>query len=554
MSQAAIGHDEPVHVDHRARMEILVAVLLTMFLSALDQTVVGTALPRIVTDLAGNELYVWVVTVYLLAATVSGPIYGKLGDLFGRRPMMMFGVSLFLLGSLLCALSQEMWHLIVFRGIQGLGAGAIFPIALAIIGDLFSPRERGRYQGLFGAVFALASIIGPALGGILTDTVGWHWVFLVNLPLGLVALFVLYRLLPQVKHPEAVRSIDYLGAAVFAAAIIPLLIGLTNKQFGEWTDPAVGGLIALGLLLAGVFVWVESRAEEPILPLTLFRNRIVTGSIVATFLITFGFFGAIIFIPRWFQFVLGSSATMSGYQMLPLMAGVMGSSVLSGLMVARTGRYKWMTVGAMAISLVGMYFLTTIRADTPVGMVWLWMFIAGVGIGPSFAVFTIIVQNAVAVRMLGVATSSLTFFRQVGGSVGLAIAGTIFGSTFTSEIPRQLASRDVPQPIIDGFSRVDAAAQGELTNVGVDLGAQILASLPAAVRPTVEPFIGAIVDGIHDAFSIAIGNAMWLAMVASVAALIVVVTVIPEIPLRRSAQDGPSDEERGAPSIIPVME
>jgi EmrB/QacA subfamily drug resistance transporter len=553
MSQASIGHDEPVHIDHRARMEILAAVLLTMFLSALDQTVVGTALPRIVTDLAGNELYVWVVTVYLLAATVSGPIYGKLGDLFGRRPMMMIGVSLFLLGSLLCALSQEMWHLIVFRGIQGLGAGAIFPIALAIIGDLFSPRERGRYQGLFGAVFALASIIGPALGGIITDTVGWHWVFLVNLPLGLVALFVLWRLLPQVRHPEAVRSIDYLGAAVFAAAIIPLLIGLTNKQFGEWTDPGVGGLIMLGLLLSVVFVWIESRADEPIIPLSLFRNRIVAGSIVATFLVTFGFFGAIIFIPRWFQFVLGSSATVSGYQMLPLMLGVMGSSVLSGLFVARTGHYKWMTVIAMAASLIGLYFLTGIRADTPVGLVWLWMFIAGVGIGPSFAVFTIIVQNAVAPRMMGVATSSLTFFRQVGGSVGLAIAGTIFGSTFTSEIPRQLAARDVPQPLIDGFSNVDAAAQGELTNVGVDLGQQILASVPEEVRATVEPFIGAIVDAIHDAFSIAIGNAMWLAMVASVAALIVVVTVIPEIPLRRGAGEAAADGER-APGRIPVME
>ncbi|HET8777470.1 MAG TPA: MFS transporter, partial [Candidatus Limnocylindria bacterium] len=197
MTQPTHVDDAPVHVDQRARMEILVAILLTMFLSALDQTVVGTALPRIVTDLAGNELYVWVVTIYLLTATVSGPIYGKLSDQFGRRPMMMIGVSLFLLGSLLCALSQEMWQLILFRGIQGAGAGAIFPIALAVIGDLFSPRERGKYQGLFGAVFALSSIIGPALGGILTDTVGWHWVFLVNLPLGIVALVVLYRLLPH---------------------------------------------------------------------------------------------------------------------------------------------------------------------------------------------------------------------------------------------------------------------------------------------------------------------------------------------------------------------
>ena len=539
--------DAPVHIDHRARLEILVAVLLTMFLSALDQTVVGTALPRIVTDLAGNELYVWVVTIYLLTATVSGPIYGKLSDLFGRRPMMMIGVSLFLLGSLLCALSQEMWHLILFRGIQGLGAGAIFPIALSIIGDLFSPRERGKYQGLFGAVFALSSIIGPALGGILTDTVGWHWVFLVNLPLGLVALVVLWRLLPQVRHPEAVRSIDYLGAAVFTAAIVPLLLGLTNKQFGEWTDPQVGGLIAVGLLLSALFVWVESRATEPILPLSLFRNRTVTGSIIATFLITFGFFGAIIFIPRWFQFVLGSSATVSGYQMLPLMAGVMGSSVLSGLIVARTGRYKWMTVGAMAMSAIGLFLLTGIRADTPVGLVWLWMFIAGLGIGPSFAVFTIIVQSAVAPRMLGAATSSLTFFRQVGGSVGLAIAGTIFGTSFASDIPDQLAAHGIPQPMIDRFADVDPAAQGELTNVGVDLGAQILGSAPPEARAAIEPIIGQIVEAIHEAFSLAIADTMWLALAAAIAAAAVVTLVVPELPLRRST--GATAVGEGAPSM-----
>lgn len=544
---------EPVHVDHRARMEILVAVLLTMFLSSLDQTVVGTALPRIVSDLAGNELYVWVVTIYLLTATVSGPIYGKLSDLFGRRPMMMIGVSLFLSGSLLCALSQEMWQLIAFRGIQGLGAGAIFPIALAIIGDLFSPRERGRYQGLFGAVFALSSIIGPALGGLLTDTVGWHWVFLVNLPVGIVALVVLWRLLPHVSHPEAVRSIDYLGAAVFTAAIVPFLLGLTNKQFGEWTDPAVGGLILLGLALGAAFVWVESRAAEPILPLELFRNRTVAGSIVATFLITFGFFGAVIFVPRWFQFVLGSSATISGYQMLPLMAGVMGSSIGSGLLVARTGRYKWLTVAAMAVSVVGLALMSQIRADTPIGLVWAWMFVAGLGVGPSFAVFTIIVQSAVAPRMLGAATSSLTFFRQVGGSVGLAIAGAIFGTSFAGGMPAELAARGVPQPIIDGFSRAGPEGQGALTNVGVDLGSQILASIPEAVRPTVEPFIVQIVDAIHEAFSLAIGGTMILGAVAAALAAVVVTVVIPEVTLRRTPGASVPVGEAQHP-ILPAMD
>ena len=553
MTQTVPVDDAPVHIDHRARMEILVAVLLTMFLSALDQTVVGTALPKIVTELSGNELYVWVVTIYLLTATVSGPIYGKLSDLFGRRPMMMIGVSLFLLGSLLCAVSQEMWQLIVFRGLQGLGAGAIFPIALSIIGDLFSPRERGKYQGLFGAVFALSSIIGPALGGFLTDTISWHWVFLVNLPLGIVALVVLWRLLPHVRHPERVRSIDYLGAAVFAAALVPLLLGLTNKQFGEWTDPEVGGLILIGILLSALFVWIESRAAEPILPLELFRSRTITGSIIATFLITFGFFGTIIFLPRWFQFVLNSSATESGYQMLPLMAGVMGSSIASGLIVARTGRYKWMTVGAMALSVIGLFLMTGISADTPVTTVWLWMFIAGLGIGPSFAVFTIIVQSAVAPRMLGAATSSLTFFRQVGGSVGLAIAGTIFGSSFTSEIPKQLGAQGVPQPLIDGFANVDPAAQGNLTNVGVDLGAQILSSLPAPARPIVEPFIGQIVDGIHQAFSVAIANTMWIAFVAAISAAVVVALVVPELTLRRTPGTG-AERSEGAPAGIPVTE
>ena len=551
-AQTAID-DAPVHVDHRARIEILIAIMLTLFLSALDQTIVGTALPTIVTDLSGNQLYVWVVTVYLLTATVSGPIYGKLSDLFGRRPMMMIGVSLFLLGSLLCGLSQEMWQLIAFRGLQGLGAGAIFPISLAIIGDLFSPRERGRYQGLFGAMFAVASIIGPALGGFITDSISWHWVFFVNLPLGLVALFVLWRLLPAVLHPEAVRSIDYWGAAVFAAAIVPFLIGLTNKQTGEWTDPLVGGLILLGVVLGAVFVWIESRAVEPIIPLSLFRNRTVAGSIAATMLVTFGFFGAIVFLPRWFQFVQGSSATISGYQMLPLMAGVLSSSITSGYLVSRTGRYKWMTVGAMLFSAIGIYFMTGITAETPIPMVWVWMFMTGLGIGPAFAVFTIVVQSAVAPRMLGAATSSLTFFRQVGGSIGLAIAGTIFGSSFIAEVPRQLAERGVPQPIIDGFAQSGGDLQSEITGVGVDLGQQILAALPPEAQAAVQPFIAQIVAGIHEAFSLAVANAMWLALVGAIGAAIIVATVIPELTLRRTTGEEATRAE-GSSAVIPAME
>ena len=528
------------HVDNRARMEILGAVMLTLFLSALDQTIVGTALPRIVTDLGGNQFYVWAVTVYLLTSTITGPMYGKLSDQFGRRPLIMFGVGLFLVGSVLCSLSGEMWQLIAFRGIQGLGAGAIFPISLAIIGDLFSPRERGKYQGLFGGVFGISMIIGPALGGFLTDSISWHWIFLVNVPIGLVALVVLWRLLPHTSHPERTRSIDYLGAAVFSAAIVPFLIGLTNKQTGEWTDPSVGGLLLLGVVLAFVFVWVESRAAEPIVPLSLFRNRVVAASLAATGLVTFGFFGGIIFIPRWFQFVQGSSATLSGYQMLPMMVGVIGGSIASGILVSRTGRYKLLISIAMVLAGLGLFLLTSITADTTIPGLWLGMFIAGLGIGPSMAVFTIIVQSAVAPAMLGAATSTLTFFRQVGGSIGLALAGTIFGSSLTAELPGQLRASGVPEPIISGFTSQGAGVlSSETTGVGVDLGQQILSSAPEQVRPIIEPQLPNIVDGIHAAFSVAIGHAMWLGVGAATIAALILIFVLPEIPLRQSRGDAP---------------
>jgi len=277
------------------------------------------------------------VTIYLLTSTITGPIYGKLSDQFGRKLLLMVGISLFLLGSFLSGLSQTMEQLIIFRGLQGLGAGALFPISLAVIGDLFSPQERGKYQGLFGAVFGISALIGPALGGYLTDQISWHWVFFVNLPVGAVALFIIWRLMPAHTESGVTRRVDYLGVSMFTLALVPILVGLTNKQTADWTDPWVGGLIGLGLIVGLVFLWVESRAAEPILPLDLFRNRSYSVSLLATFLASFGFFGAIIFLPRWYQVVHGSSATESGYQLLPLLAGLIISSVISGQIVQPDG-------------------------------------------------------------------------------------------------------------------------------------------------------------------------------------------------------------------------
>jgi EmrB/QacA subfamily drug resistance transporter len=540
--------DAPVRIDPRARTEILIAVLLAVFLSALDQTIVGTALPRIVDDLKGNEFYTWVVTIYLLTATISGPIYGKLSDLFGRRPMVMFGVSLFLIGSALSGISQEMWQLVAARGLQGLGAGAIFPIALAVIGDLFTPAERGKYQGLFGAVFGISALIGPALGGFLTDNLSWHWVFFVNLPIGAVALVIIWRLLPPIKHPERARSIDYLGSVVFAAALVPILIGLTNKRTLEWNDPWVGGLILVGMAFSALFVWVESRASEPILPLSLFRNRSISVSLIAVFLASFGFFGAIIFIPLWFQTVLGSSATQSGYQILPLLAGLIISSVVSGQVISRTGRYRWLIVVSMALVAAGLALMTQLRGDTSLSEMWLWMVVAGMGIGPSLAAFTIVVQNAAPFAQLGAATGALTFFRQVGGTVGLAIGGTLFATALTSELPAEMAAAGVPEEIATRFA--SSAAGSDFSSVG-DLGAQILASVPEQFRPAVEPLVPNIVNGFHNAFSIAIGGALWIGVVAAIGATVATLFFLPELPLRK--HHGPERaESAGAEGTEPA--
>ena len=530
----AVAPAIPAGVDPRTRTQIVAAVLLGLFLAALDQTVVGTALPRIVTDLRGNDIYTWAFTAYILTATISGPIYGKLSDLFGRRPVLLFAVSVFLIGSLLSGLSQEMWQFVAFRAVQGLGAGALFPVALAVIGDMFDASERGKYQGLVGAVFGLSSVIGPAIGGVITDTVGWHWVFFVNLPLGAIVFAVIWRALPTIRPSAARPKVDYLGASVLAAALVPLLVGLTNKQSGNWGDPAVGGLIILGLAIAAIFAFVESRTSEPIVPLGLFRNRSFTISVIAMFAASMAFFAPIVFLPRWFQVVGGASATQSGYQILALLGGLIISAMASGQIVARTGRYKLLVLGAAVTLGIGLFLLTNLRADTPLPVLWAWMFVTGLGVGPMFSVFTLVVQGAVAPQQIGTATSSLTLFQQLGGSVGLAIAGTVFGSRLAEEIPSQLAS-SVPPQVAAGFAGSGSAAISRLSGVG-DLGQAILAAAPAAARAQLEPFVPAIVDAIHRAFSIATASTFTFG-IAAAAVAVIVVAFLRESPARAEATE-----------------
>jgi EmrB/QacA subfamily drug resistance transporter len=535
--------DPALYLPLRQKMEILFAVMLGLFLGALDQTIVGPALPTIVTELNGNDLYVWAVTSYLLTSTISVPFWGKLSDIYGRKPMFIIGIVIFLIGSALSGLSQTMEQLILFRGIQGIGAGSLFPIALAVIGDLFSPAERGKYQGLFGAVFGVAFVAGPIIGGFLTENISWHWIFYVNIPIGLVSLFFIWRLLPTVKNPRATRNFDILGGVIFTIATTALLIGLTYKgltdptthQQYDWATFQVGGLILVGLVGYLLFIWAEFRAKEPIVPPNLFRNRTYAASMVSTFFAAFAFFGAIIFLPRWFQIVQGYTPTFSGLAALPLVIGLIGSSIASGLIVARTGRYRTLIVAAIITMAVGTALMTQLRADTPVPMVWLWMFIAGLGVGPTFSVFTLVVQNAVPFKFLGVATSNLTFFRQIGGSVALAIVGTIFGTAFQQQLFPSLTAAGVPAPLVAGFQQGVQSGQvdlAQLTGTG-DLGQTILANAgPFAAQ--IEPFITNIVAGIHAAFSLAIANTFWIGVAAAIVAAIAA-TFMKDLPLRQQS-------------------
>lgn len=515
----------------RAKQGIILAIMLALFLGALDQTIVGTALPQIITDLSGANLYTWVVTIYLLASTVTVPIYGKLSDMYGRKPLLLSGVGLFLIGSVLAGLSQNIEQLIIFRGIQGLGAGALFPIALATIGDLYSAKERGRYQGLFGAVFGLASLIGPALGGWLTDTFSWHLIFYVNLPIGLISIAIILIELPTIKG-RANQKIDFLGTLVFAAGIIPVLIGLTNVQTSAFATPEVAGLISLGLALLGLFLFIEAKVEEPIIPLELFRNRTFAAAAAASFFASFGFFAAIIFLPRYFQTVLGETATNSGYATLPLLLGVIISSVAAGQLVARRGRYKSLILGAILLVAAASLLLTNIKADTDPWTLRLWMFLAGLGIGPTLSVFTIVVQNAVPFKFLGAATSNLTFFRQVGGSVGLALVGSYFGGQLATAIPTELATA-APAGTFTPFFAAIGGNLAQLTNVGGQFDQSLIGLIPVQY---LDAFFTAIKAGIANA----IGSIFWISVVSSLVAF-VAATLIEEIPLRGGAKGAPAE-------------
>lgn len=412
---------------------IFAALMLVVLLAALDGTIVSTSLPTIVTDLGGLEHISWVVTAYLLAQTVVTPLYGKLGDLYGRKVMLLIALVVFLAGSALCGLAQGMTSLIVFRFLQGLGGGGLIVGAQAVIGDVVSPRERGRYQGLFGAVFGVATVIGPLLGGGLTSSLSWRWIFYVNLPFGLLALFVIATVLPsageRVSHP-----IDWPGAAALATALsaVVLLVSLGGNSV-EWGSPLIPVLGVLAVLAAVAFVGLERRAAEPILPLRLFAIRSVAVATGLGMVVGFALFGSITYLPLFLQRVHGSTPTESGLQLVPMMGGLLVTSIASGRIITRTGRYRVFPIAGTAILTIGLLLLQRLQPETGVLERSLYLLVIGLGLGMVMQVLVLAVQNAVEYRDLGVATSSATLARFIGGSVGVAILGAIFTARLESE-------------------------------------------------------------------------------------------------------------------------
>lgn len=429
-------------------VSVLIGVMLGMLLAALDQSIVSTALPRVIASLGGLEHYAWVATAYLLASTVSIPLYGKLSDIYGRRPFFIGGMVIFLIGSALSGTSQDMTQLIIYRAIQGLGAGALMPLAIAIIGDIFPPAERGKWTGLITAVFGLATIIGPLIGGSITDNWGWRWVFYVNMPIGAIAIvtagFVMPKTLRRRQH-----TIDYIGAAALVAFAVPLLLGFSwaGTQYA-WNSWQVILMFAISAVMLVTFVLIELRAVEPIISPRLFKNSIFLVSTIAMFLMSAGMFGAVLYLPLFVQAVTGNSATNSGIVLTPMMLGFMVSSIAGGQLLSRFGRYKYLAIYGFVVAAIGMFLLSRMGATTGNGQVSLNMVVLGLGLGVMMSLFTIVVQNAFPFRQLGEVTAGLTFFRSIGSTIGVAVMGTImtnsFQSTLQSNLPPVLASRVPP--------------------------------------------------------------------------------------------------------------
>jgi len=431
---------------------VVAGTMLALLLAALDQTIVGTAMPRIVAELNGLNYYSWVITAYLVASTIMVPIAGKLGDLFGRKPFLLAGMIGFVAASALCGQSHGMLELVAFRTIQGLFGGMLFATVFAVIGDLFPPSQRARLAGLFGAVFGLSSIVGPTAGGYITDSWGWRWVFYVNLPVGIIAVLLVIATMPYVRSSASIRDIDFPGAAALVAGLVPLMVALSITRDHGWTSPEVLSLLALAAVLLIVFFVIEMRTDHPIVPFSLFKNSTFSVSMIVGFLSGFGMFGTIVFVPLIYQGVLGVSATNSGQLLTPMMLGLIVASTLVGQAMVRIRYYRFLGTAGIVVMLVGMWLLSQVTVTTSRLEVVRDIVLVGAGLGTTFPLYLTAVQTALPRNFLGVASSQIQFWRQIGGTIGTAVLGSVLSQRLPIHIQEQVANLHVPPQVLRSVS------------------------------------------------------------------------------------------------------
>ncbi|MDD5702574.1 MAG: MDR family MFS transporter [Dehalococcoidales bacterium] len=521
---------DPSSLPRRQILLTLAGVLMALFLSSLNQTVVATAMPRIITDLGGFSQYAWVTTAYLITSTVIVPITGKLSDMYGRKVFYVGAIIIFTLGALLCGFSQTMTQIIIFRAIQGLGAGVMMANALTVVADLFPPVERGKYSGFLSGVIGISSVIGPTLGGVITDLLSWPWVFFMNVPLGMITLFVMLRFFPNYIPDSYKRKVDYAGVAALTLSVVPLMLALSWGGLAfPWTSAPIIGTLVFSAVMLVLFIFIEKRTEDPILPFSLFKNEIVTASIIISFIAGAGTFSVITFVPLFFQGVMGATATASGSFMTPMLLGIVVGSLISGQSLSRIGGYYKLLGGiGIALAAIGLVLLALMTSQTSYSAAIFNITLVGIGSGIIMPCYTLSVQNAVPNKILGVATSASIFFRSIGSVLGLAVFGSIMANRFSAEFIGKLsdsAKAVIPPEMLSSLvdnpqALVNAEAQAGLKNYLASSGEQGTA------------IFGEVLNVLREALNSALAEVFWISC-GMVAVAFVVNLFLKDKPLRR---------------------
>lgn len=532
------------HLTEKRKITIMFAIGVALFFAAINQTIIGVALPRIIARLGGIDYYTWAITIYLLTSTVATVLVGKLSDIYGRKPFILWGIGFFMLGAFLSGFSTSIYQLIVYRGISGIGAGIIMSTAFTAIGDLYAPRERARWTGLLSGVFGLSSVLGPAIGGFVVDHLDWHWVFWIFLPLGIVAFILILKLFPKVARKQG-ESIDYLGSLFLTCTIVSLLLAFTWAGSGPgkyaWGSWQILGMFGISIVALVIFLVIESKAKSPMLPLSLFKNRIVTVSNLIGFIIGAGMMGAMIYVPFFVQGVKGISPTYSGYIMMPMSIIMAVVTTIAGQYISKTGKYKKIAIGGLSVMSVGMVLMHFMNIDTPIYLIAIYMGVFGVGLGISMPVFSLTVQNAVEPKQLGVVTASSQLFRSLGSTIGIAVFGTIMSSRMTRKMEEMFgAGANMNQ---QQSSAASSEQLKELMNPGMLLDQPKLAEIQSQLPPDVQVIAAKMVEMVRETFSYGL-TSIFLAGAVIMAIAVVLTFYLKELPLRSAVDYQVSKSEQ----------